>query len=81
MKRKKILIISVLLISGCSSSTDAEKALKAAGYTDIQTHGRAFFSCSEDDTFATKFSATNSKGERISGAVCSSWLKGSTIRF
>lgn len=79
--RKTILIIAVLLISGCSSSNDAQKALKAAGYTDIQTHGKAFFACSKDDTFATKFSATNSKGERVSGAVCSGWLKGSTIRF
>ena len=39
------------------------------------------FGCSEDDTFSTKFSATNAKGERVGGAVCSGWLKGSTIRF
>lgn len=77
---KKIILLA-LLISGCSSTNDATKALKAQGFTDIQTNGRAFFACSEDDTFATKFTAKNPKGEIVTGAVCSGWLKGSTIRF
>ncbi|MDO7394680.1 hypothetical protein [Acinetobacter baumannii] len=77
---KKLILISFLLV-GCSSSNDATKALKANGFTDIQTHGRAFFACSEDDSFATKFSAKNKDGQKVTGAVCSGWLKGSTIRF
>lgn len=80
---KKFLIAAVMLLSlvGCSSSNDANKALKANGFTDIQTHGRAFFSCSKDDSFATKFTAKNSKGETVTGVVCSGLLKGSTVRF
>lgn len=77
---KKLILISLFLV-GCSSSNDATKALKANGFTDIQTHGRAFFACSEDDSFATKFSAKNKDGQKVTGAVCSGWLKGSTIRF
>ncbi|MZY06142.1 hypothetical protein GUK58_08770 [Acinetobacter pittii] len=77
----KELLLITLLLSGCSSSNDAIKALKANGFTDIQTHGHAFFNCSKDDTFATKFTAKNKDGQKISGAVCSGWLKGSTIRF
>lgn len=78
---KFVFLIMALVLTGCSSSNDAIKALKSQGFTDIQTHGRAFFSCSEDDTFATKFTAKNDKGETVTGAVCSGWLKGSTIRF
>ncbi|MEB3755108.1 hypothetical protein [Acinetobacter sp. MD2(2019)] len=63
------------------SKNDAAKALQANGFTNIQTHGRAFFSCSEDDTFATKFTAKNSAGKTVTGAVCSGWLKGATIRY
>lgn len=75
-----ILLISAIF-TACSSPNDTNKALKAQGFTDIETHGRAFFSCSEDDTFATKFTATNPKGERVAGTVCSGWLKGATIRY
>lgn len=79
---KKLLVVSMfLLLTACSSSNDANKALKAQGFTDIQTHGRAFFSCAESDTFATKFTAKNVKGETVTGVVCSGWLKGSTIRY
>ncbi|MDH2017870.1 hypothetical protein N5J44_00125 [Acinetobacter ursingii] len=80
---EKILIIFAITLSicGCSSSNDATKALKANGFTDIQTHGRAFFACSEDDTFATKFTAKNTEGKSVTGAVCSGWLKGATIRY
>lgn len=77
---KKFLLI-VLLLSGCSSSNDAVKALNANGFTEIQTHGHAFFGCSDGDTFATKFTAKNQRGQKVNGVVCSGWLKGSTIRF
>ncbi|MFA3055859.1 hypothetical protein [Acinetobacter pittii] len=77
----KNLILIFLLLSGCSSSNDATKALKANGFTDIQTHGHAFWGCSEDDTFSTKFTAKNQHGQKVNGVVCSGWLKGSTIRF
>lgn len=77
----KKLILIFLLLSGCSSSTDAIKALKANGFTDIQTQGYSFFGCGEGDTFSTKFTAKNQQGQKVTGVVCSDWLKGSTIRF
>ena len=80
---KKILILALLCLSttACYSTADAEKALTAAGFTDIKVRGPAPFSCSDNDTFKTAFTARNPKGEVVSGAVCSGWLKGSTIRF
>jgi hypothetical protein len=84
IKRFKIFLfvaIVMLLTSGCSSHNDAVSALTAAGYTNIQTHGHAFFTCSEDDAFATEFTATGPNGQHASGAVCSGWFKGKTIRL
>lgn len=72
----------VIACAGCSNASDARRALTAAGFTDIETHGYAFFACGEDDTFATKFTATNPRGDRVEGAVCSSLLfKDATIRY
>lgn len=79
--KKLLAVLSVSLLAACSSHNDAKRALTAAGYTEIQTHGHSFFGCSKEDTFATKFTAKNPKGEKIEGVVCSSWLKGATIRF
>ena len=79
---KKILIaLAVVALSACSSQNDATNALSSAGFTQIETHGYSFFGCGEDDTFKTKFTATNPQGKRVSGVVCSSWFKGGTIRF
>lgn len=75
-----VIFISLVFIR-CSSSNDAINALKANGFTDIQTDGHAFFACSKDDTFSTKFTAKNKDGQKVKGAVCSGWLKGATIRY
>lgn len=79
----KLLLLALLCLSltACYSTNDAEKALTAAGFTDINVTGPAPFSCSDGDTFKTGFTARNPKGEVVSGAVCSGWLKGATIRF
>lgn len=80
MKRIIAMMIVAAAITGCSSSSDAEKALIGAGYTQIETHGYAMFSCSKDDSFKTKFTAVGPTGVKVQGAVCGGWLKGSTIR-
>ena len=76
-----ILIIAIALLSGCYSNKDAIAALTTSGYTDIELHGYAAFSCAKDDTFAIKFTAKSPSGEAATGAVCSGWLKGKTIRL
>jgi len=81
MKQVVAVLLVLAVLSACSSSGDAQKALEAQGFTDIQTHGHAFFGCSDSDDFATKFEAINPKGQHVSGVVCSGWTKGATIRF
>ena len=75
------VILTILMASGCSSSSDATKALEEAGYTEIQTHGYSFFACSKDDAFATAFTAKGPTGKPTRGTVCSGWFKGKTIRM
>lgn len=84
MKRLKILGLMTamaVILGACSDAPTAKRILESAGYTDVSTSGYAFFACSQDDSFATGFTATAPGGQRISGAVCSGWLKGGTIRL
>ena len=76
-----ILGAVALMLAGCTSQDDARRALEGAGYTDIQLGGYAWLMCdSKSDTFATEFTAKGPTGRAISGAVCSGFFKGSTIR-
>jgi len=79
-KQTLVLILLAAALSGCSSATDATKALQGAGYTDIKTDGYSVFGCGQDDSFKTKFTAKGPTGVQVSGVVCSGWFKGSTIR-
>lgn len=81
MKRIATLIIVGLALGACSDAPTAERILRDSGYTDIKTSGHSFFGCSKDDTFATGFVAKAPAGRYVSGAVCSGWLKGGTIRL
>lgn len=79
---KKILVgFAVLILSACTNQDATLKTLRASGFKDIQIGGYSF-ACSKDDSYCTKFTATNPNGETVSGAVgCGYWLKGCTIRF
>lgn len=80
MKIATILLVA-LVLAGCTNETDARRALDGAGYSNIALQGYAWFACDgKSDTFATKFSANGPTGKPVSGAVCSGFLKGSTIR-
>ena len=81
-----LFIIAIMLIllslSSCTRPKSAERILISAGYHPIEVGGYSFFSCSEDDHFATKFKAYSPDSSRIvTGAVCQGWLKGGTIRL
>ena len=80
MKRIFMMVAVIAVLAGCSSKTDAEKALTSAGYTDIVTDGYSMFGCSDDDSFKTKFTANGPTGVKTTGVVCSGWFKGATIR-
>jgi hypothetical protein len=68
-------------LSACTAPDRALRVLQDAGYSDITIAGYAWAACSEDDTFATRFSATGPSGRPASGAVCSGLFKGATIRL
>lgn len=75
-------ILLALLLTACTSPTDATRALQSAGYTQISTGGFNVFACSQYDFYHTSFSATNVLGKRVSGTVCSGLLfKSATVRF
>lgn len=75
-------IFSVILLSSCTDENEAGRILTANGFTDIKYTGRAWFACSESDTYATGFEAKGPTGQTISGAVCSGLIfKNSTIRY
>ena len=80
MKKLPFIVLLGLMVSACTSPDSAKRVLEAQGYTNIKTGGYAFFACSEDDTFATKFTATSVSGQVVTGAVCSGLFKGNTVR-
>lgn len=78
----KYLLLALTLCFGCTvSDSKAKEVLRSAGYTNIEIGEHAWFACSEGDEFASKFTATNANGQRVSGAVCCGILKNCTIRF
>jgi hypothetical protein len=80
----KMIIGTILatLLTGCSNSNDAHRALEAMGFTDIQTTGYKWFACSDYDFYHTGFVAKNPQGYTVNGVVCSGFFfKNSTVRF
>lgn len=82
MKKVIFAALAVIGLAGCYNASDAEKAASAHGFSDVKVQGYGWFACSEDDFYATKFTANNANGERVEGVVCSGFFfKNSTIRF
>jgi hypothetical protein len=75
------MIALVLSLSACTSPDKASDTLRKQGYTDIVTGGYGAFSCSEDDTYKTNFTAKGPTREKVSGTVCAGVFKGSTVRL
>lgn len=70
-----------LTVTACTQAQpDVAAELGAYGMTDVQTTGYNFFACSKHDTFATNFTARNPQGRRVTGTLCSGWMKGGTVR-
>ena len=64
-----------------SSPSTATRTLQEAGMDHIQITGYRFFGCDEDVPSHTGFSATNPRGQIVTGTVCSGWFRGSTIHY
>jgi hypothetical protein len=77
---KRMTMIVLIAIAGCTDSDGARKALEGAGYADIKLTGYAFTGCGEHDWTSTGFKAKGPTGKSVDGVVCGGWPKGSTIR-
>lgn len=80
----KLMILSVLSLVSLTACTDpktAARAVRNVGLENFVATGYRFTGCSDDDTFATGFTAKNARGEQVTGVVCSGFLKGATVRF
>lgn len=82
--RERLALAAIVLLCACTDEDASIRTLKSAGYTDVSAGGYAWYGCGEDDTSATKFTAKNPAGARVSGIVCCGWgpfSKSCTIRF
>lgn len=82
--KKLIAFLAISLLYSCTNNEGTERALRGAGYTDIELTGHAFWGCADSDDTCTGFRATGPNGHEVEGAVgcgyntgCS---KGCTIR-
>jgi hypothetical protein len=54
------------LMGACNvPDAKAKKVLHGAGYTEINIRGHAWFSCAEDDTLASEFTALGPSGAML----------------
>ncbi|PMQ04199.1 hypothetical protein DyAD56_16040 [Dyella sp. AD56] len=82
MKRIALLAFACLALAACTDEATTRAALDAEGFTDVHITGYAPFSCADSDDYATSFVATNAKGKRVQGVVCSSLMgKNATVRW
>lgn len=82
MKNKILICILALgLMSGCSDPTTARRVLSQNGYTNVVITGYRPFMGGEGDNYVTGFEAVSPNGSLVTGAVCSGFGKGATIRF
>lgn len=79
--KKLIVAVMCAMMAGCAAPDMSKETLVKAGFRDIQIDGYAWMGCGKDDTFSTKFTATNALGMRVSGVVCCGTWKGCTVRY
>jgi hypothetical protein len=75
-----ILFISLIALAGCTDEPGARKALEDQGYTQIEFTGYRIWTCGEDYTYHTGFAAKSIAGKPVTGAVCSGFMKGKSIK-
>ncbi len=76
-----LLLLFVGFVSGCTKAQETTKILKQQGYTEIETTGYAWLSCSQDDLFRTKFTAISPAKKSVNGVMCCGFFKACTIRY
>jgi hypothetical protein len=89
MKNVLMVLCLALLSFGCDvSESTAQEVLADEGYHDIHLTGHSWWGCSDEDSFASTFTAkrwvTNEDGDRvertIEGSICCGYWKDCTVR-
>lgn len=79
---KAIIIILMITLSSCmTDNNNARRVLESEGYYNIRFTGYKCFACSDDDVYATGFTANNRNGNLVSVTVCAGVFKRNTIRL
>ncbi|MNI19925.1 hypothetical protein D3C76_25690 [compost metagenome] len=60
---------------GYADPEGTKQVLTDEGYTDIEVKGRQYFGC-DRNFYRTVFTAKNSRGIKVHGLVCKSFLDG-----
>ena len=82
MTRKLLAIGLLLALAACSDPRGTIEAAEAMGLKEVQPQGYAFFGCSEDDFYHTKFTAKSASGKQVTGVASAGlFFKGTTVRF
>jgi len=67
-----------LALAACADDDRARRKLNDTGHAEVRILGTAWFRCGLGKD-ATRFQARAPNGARITGVVCSDWLKGDVI--
>lgn len=78
--KRTFLVLALLYLTACTSEDDVRKYAELEGWESYQVTGYRWFGCSKDDVYHTGFVAVKN-GKRITGVICSGWLKGATLRL
>jgi hypothetical protein len=85
MKKLGLLLAiaaSSVLLAACGEDA-AKRTAEAYGFDNVSLTGTPWFGCGHDDSafYNHSFTATNAKGQPISGVICGSAFKGYTVRL
>ena len=78
------LTLLLVCLPGCYAPDAAQRALADAGYAQFEVSRApllSFSRCSKGDDFEMWFTGVGPTGRKVSGAVCSGWFKGATVRL
>jgi hypothetical protein len=80
---KKLIAIACLsFLAGCGvDHVKAKRILESQGLSEVVIGGYPWWGCGKEDTYASTFTAKDSRGQNVSGVVCGGVFKGYTVRF
>lgn len=74
--RKLIILPAFLILAACTDVDGAASAVENMGLKPTEIGGYAWFGCSKDDWYKTKFKAIRPDGKQVSGQACRGFSMG-----